>query len=61
MTQIMMNQMMNKIMNANPEARQLYETLRHKSPAELKQYAENVAQGKNTTLNQFFSQYGITV
>ena len=48
-------------MNRVPEARQLYETLKHRSPAELKQYAENVARGQNTTLNQFFSQYGITV
>lgn len=61
MTQMMMNRMLNQIMNAHPEARQLYETLKTKRPEELKQYAENVAKGKNTTLNQFLNGYGITV
>lgn len=36
----------NQIISNNPEARQFYEMMKGKSPAELRQYAENVAQGK---------------
>lgn len=57
----MMQMMMNQIMNRNPQARQLYESLKGKPPMELKQYAENVAQGKGVNLNQFLNGYGITV
>lgn len=57
-----MNQMMYSIMNQiiarNPQAKQLYENLKGKSPAELKQYAENVAQTKGVNLQEFMSSYG---
>jgi len=57
-----MNQMMYSIMNQiiarNPQAKQLYENLKSKSPAELKQYAENVAQTKGVNLQEFMSSYG---
>ena len=54
----MMQMMINQIMAKNPQARQLYETLRGKTPAELKQYAENVAKGKGIDLQNFLGAYG---
>lgn len=51
----------NKIMQNNPQARQLYETLKGKSQDELKQYAENVAQGKGVDLKNFLGQYGFRI
>ncbi len=54
----MMQMMMNQIMMKNPQARQLYETLRGKTPDELRQYAENVAKGKGIDLNNFLGSYG---
>ena len=50
--------MMNQIMMKNPQARQLYESLRGKSTEELKQYAENVAKGKGIDLYNFLGSYG---
>ena len=55
----MLNMMINQIMNKNPQARELYEQLKGKSPAELKEYAQNVAKGKGIDLNNFLGQYGI--
>ena len=57
----MMQNMINQIMNRNPQARQLYETLRGKSTEELRQYAENVAQGKGINLKNFLNSYGIRI
>lgn len=52
----------NQIINSNPEARQFYEMMKGKSPAELRQYAENVAQGKRVNLIEYLKEkYGITV
>ena len=45
----------------NPQAKQLYESLKNKSPMELRQYAENVAQGKGIDLKQFMSGYGVNL
>lgn len=53
-----MQMMMNKIMMNNPQARQLYESLKGKSPDELRQYAENVAKGQGIDLQNFLGQYG---
>ena len=50
--------MMNQIMASNPQARELYENLKSKSPAELKQYAENVAKSKGIDLHNLLGQYG---
>lgn len=47
--------------NRNPQAKQLYESLKGKNEAELKQYAINVAQSKGVDLTQFMSQYGIKI
>lgn len=47
--------------NRNPQAKQLYDSLKGKTDAELKQYAENVAQSKGVDLTQFMSQYGIQI
>lgn len=47
--------------NRNPQAKQLYESLKGKSTEELKQYAMNVAQSKGIDLTQFMSQYGIKI
>jgi hypothetical protein len=55
----MLNMMMNQIMNKNPQARELYEQLKSKTPDELKEYAQNVAKGKGIDLNSFLGQYGI--
>ena len=57
----MMQMMLNQIMARNPQAKQLYESLRGKTPQELRQYAQNVAQGKGINLDQFLGQYGISV
>ena len=48
----------NNIMNKNPQARNLYNSLKGKSNEELKQYAENVAKDKGIDLKQFLQQYG---
>lgn len=53
--------MINQILSQNPQARQLYETLKGKSPNELRQYAENVAQGKGVDLKQFLGGYGFHI
>ena len=45
----------------NPQAKQLYDSLMGKSPAELRQYAENVAKGKGIDLKQFMSNYGVNL
>ena len=57
----MMQMFINNMINSNPQARQLYESLRGKSNDELKQYAQNVAQSKGVDLTQFMSQYGIKI
>lgn len=54
----MMQMMINQILAKNPEARQLYESLKGKTPDELRQYAENVAKGKGIDLHNFLGQYG---
>lgn len=45
----------------NPQAKQLYDSLRGKSPMELRQYAENVAKGKGIDLKQFMNGYGVNI
>ena len=57
----MMRMFIQNTINRNPQARQLYESLKGKNEAELKQYAMNVAQSKGVNLTQFMSQYGITI
>lgn len=55
----MFQMMMNQIMSRNPQAKQLYESLRGKSTEELRQYAENVAKGKGINLQDFLASYGL--
>lgn len=55
------NMFIQQTINKNPQAKQLYESLKGKSPAELRQYAENVAQGKGIDLKQFMSNYGVNL
>ena len=55
----MMQMFINNMINSNPQAKQLYESLKGKSNEELKQYAENVAQSKGVDLKQFLGNYGI--
>ena len=50
--------MINQIMARNPQARELYNNLKGKTPSELKEYAENVAKGKGIDLPNFLGQYG---
>ena len=57
----MINNMISQIIMRNPQAKQLYESLKGKTPAELRQYAENVAQGKGVDLKQFLSNYGFRI
>ena len=57
----MMQMFINNIINSNPQARQLYNSLQGRSNAELKQYAQNVAQSRGVDLTQFMSQYGIKI
>ena len=53
--------MINKIINSNPQAMQLYNDLKGKSPAELEQYARNAAQSRGIDLKQFLNGYGINI
>lgn len=57
----MMKMFIQNTINKNPQAKQLYESLKGKSEAELKQYAQNVAQSRGVDLAQFMSQYGIKI
>lgn len=57
----MMKAFIQNTINRNPQAKQLYDSLKGKTDAELKQYAENVAQSKGVNLAQFMSQYGINI
>lgn len=57
----MMRMFIQNTISKNPQAKQLYESLKGKSAEELKQYAMNVAQSKGVDLTQFMSQYGITI
>jgi len=57
----MINNMISQILMRNPQAKQLYESLKGKTPAELRQYAENVAQGKGIDLKQFLNNYGFRI
>lgn len=54
----LINMAINRIMSKNPQAKQLYESLKGKSEQELKEYAENVAKGKGIDLKNFLGQYG---
>lgn len=54
-----MQMFINQTISKNPQAKQLYDSLKGKSTEELKQYAMNVAQSKGVDLTQFMSQYGI--
>lgn len=54
----LINMAINRIMSNNPQAKQLYESLKGKSANELKEYAENVAKGKGIDLHNFLGQYG---
>ena len=56
-----LNIIMQNILNRNPQAKQLYENLKGKSEAELKQYAMNVAQSRGVNLQQFLGNYGIRI
>ena len=56
-----MQMKINQIINSNPQAKQFYEQMKGKSPAELKQYAQNLAQSKGINLNEFLNQYGLYV
>ena len=54
----LLNMAISRIMQNNPQAVQLYNSLKGKSEAELKEYAENVAKGKGIDLHNFLGQYG---
>ena len=56
-----LNMIMQNILNSNPQAKQLYDNLKGKSPEELKQYAMNVAQSRGINLQQFLGNYGIRI
>lgn len=53
--------MINRIINSNPQAMQLYNELKTKSPAELEQYARNAAQSRGVDLKQFLGGFGINI
>lgn len=55
------NMFIQQTINKNPQAKQLYDSLKGKSEAELRQYAENVAAGKGVNLQQFLNGYGIRI
>ena len=55
----MMQMFIQNTISRNPQAKQLYESLKGKSADELRQYAENVANGKGINLRDFLSNYGI--
>ena len=55
----LMQMFINQTISKNPQAKQLYDSLRGKSPDELRQYAENVAKGKGVNLKEFLNGYGV--
>ena len=57
----MMQMFIQNTINRNPQAKQLYDSVRGKSTEELRQYAVNVAQSRGVDLTQFMSQYGIKI
>lgn len=47
--------------NSNPQMRQFYNMVNGKSPAQLKQMAENMARERGVNINDVARQLGITV
>lgn len=47
--------------STNPQMRQFYNMVNGKSPAELKQMAENMAKERGVSINDVARQLGITV
>lgn len=56
-----MQMMINKIINSNPQALQLYNDLKGKSAHEQEQYARNLFQSRGVDIKQFLGQYGINI
>ena len=49
------------IMQSNPQARQLAEMMRGKTPAQLEQMARNMARERGTTIEDVARSMGITI
>ena len=56
--QFLINQKINQIRQMNPKAEETYQMLKGKSEKELKEYFNNVTQGK-TNISEILNQYGI--
>lgn len=53
--------MANRIINNNPQALQLYNDLKDKTPQEKEQYARNFFQSKGVDIKQFLSTFGVNI
>lgn len=56
--QMLINQKINQLRRMNPKAEETYQMLKGKSEKELKEYFNNVTQGK-TNISEVLNQYGI--
>ena len=57
----LIRQKINQIINSNPDAKMFYENFKGKSEQELKEYAQNVANGRGIDLKEFLSNQGIRI
>lgn len=54
-------QVLSQLSTNNPQLQNLMQNLQGKSPIELRQYAENMAQAKGVNLNDYLKRFGISV
>lgn len=57
----LLRQRINQIINSNPQAKMFYEQFKGKSEEELKEYAQNVANGRGIDLKEFLNNQGIRI
>lgn len=52
-------QMLNQMAQNNPQAQQVLNAMQGKTPAEMKEYTENLAKERGVDLNQLINQLGL--
>lgn len=52
---------MSLISKNNPQLQGLLQNLQGKTPLELRQYAENMAQARGVNLSQYMKQFGLNI
>ena len=54
-------QILNQLSVNNPQLQGLMQNLQGKTPLELKQYAQNMAQARGVDLSQYMKQFGLNI